>query len=121
MHEKKVNHFQKWPKWRFLRLIIFFGCVFVFLRLFFIVTGSFLLIFTKNIDIWNFSKMKTLTRVRLHALRALAPKFWWGGWVDLPYFGNFIKSQGLAVPLGTIWNYQIFLTLVQKLVRATTF
>ena len=25
MHDKKVINFQKWPKWRFWRLIIFFG------------------------------------------------------------------------------------------------
>ena len=25
MHEKKVINFQKWPKWRFWRLITFFG------------------------------------------------------------------------------------------------
>ena len=28
MHEKKVINFQKWPKWRFWRLITFFWCVF---------------------------------------------------------------------------------------------
>ena len=28
MHEKKVINFQKWPKWHFWRLIIFFWCVF---------------------------------------------------------------------------------------------
>ena len=42
------------------------------------------------------------------------------GWVDFALFWNFIKSQGLAVPYRyNMGNYQIFLILVQKPVRAT--